>query len=142
MQVTKEGGIYMHLGDDRKAEALKKYLLDKGFKQIYVTGENQVLLPLIDQGMREDRDQFLESVRNYYRRIIGLNTEVFADKPDVAAKVYAVDNKEFGDASRGLFEYYTDQKIIMEMLQARGFGNLDYHLDSREIWFNITAKKQ
>lgn len=141
MQLTKEGGIYIQLGEGRKAEEFKDYLIKSGFKQVHVIGKDEVLLPIIDQGMREDRDQFLESVRNYYHGIIGLNTEVFADKPDVAAKVFAVDNKEFGDASRGLFEYYTSPEIIIGMLQSRGFGNIDYKSDSKGIWCNITAQK-
>jgi SAM-dependent methyltransferase len=142
LELTKEGGISIHLGEEKKAEEFKEHLLDSGFKQVYITGKNQMLLPIIDQGMREDRDQFLESVGNYYRGIIRLNTEVFANKPDIAAKVFAVDNKEFGDASRGLFEYYTDPKIIMNMLQEKGFKNINYRPDSRNIWFNITAQKQ
>jgi len=141
MRITKEGGIYIKLSERRESDEFKQYLLSHGFKQVHSIGKNELLLPIIDQGMQEDRDQFLESVRGYYRGIIDLNTGVFAGRPDIAAKVFAADNKEFGDASCGLFEYYTDPKIVMGMLQARGFVNIGYQSDSKGIWCNITAQK-
>lgn len=141
MQLTKEGGISIQLSEGRKAEKFKQYLLDKGFKQVHVLGENQILLPIIDPEMTEDQNNFLLSVRNYYGGIISLNQEVFSDKPEVRKIVNAADNKEFYDASRGLYEYYTDHKIIQEMLVDNGFDNLTYIPDSRNIWCSITAYK-
>jgi len=141
VEITKDGGITVNTGNREKADELKLYLHEKGFKQVHTLGKSNLILPIIDQGMREDRELHLESVRNYYTGIINLNKESFADKPDVAAKVYDVANNEFGNSSRGLFEYYTEPKMLMNILQEKGFRNVTYESDARGIWCNITAIK-
>ena len=151
MSATKTGGIHIYLNGDGPHLGgganivFAEHLKEQGFQQVYAipsnSSEERIILPIIDQGMREDREQFMDPVRNYYEKIIALNTQVFADRPDVATKVLAADHKEFGDAYRGLFEYYTDPQKIVGMLQSKGFRDVNYTPDSHGIWFNITARK-
>lgn len=141
VSISKSGGIHIDLRSRNQDDFRSQLMLD-GFKQVYYAGEGKLLLPIIDQGMQKDRDSFLESVRHYYRGIMSVNNRVFSDKPDIAAQVSAVDNKEFGDASRGVFEYYTAPEMIREILQANGFKDVTYHSDSNDVWCNITAIKE
>ena len=143
INLTKGGKILIDLRGvkEQKLDEFKDYLRGQGFQQIEVVGRNQISLPIIDHCMQEDRDSYLRSVRNYYGGIISLNTEVFASRPDVAERVNKADNKEFQDAQRGLFEYYTDPRMIVAVLKQRGFGEVKYQSDSRNIWFNVTAIK-
>jgi len=140
VRITKEGMVEVDSGHRKKAKEFKAYLASKGFKQIYAN-EHLTVLPIIDPGMEDDRKLHLESVKNYYEPIIALGKKYFAGKPDIAAKLYEAEQKEFGDAARGLFEYYTDPKIIMSVLKDAGFRSITYEQDNTGIWCNMTAVK-
>jgi len=134
--ISKEGGIVIQGGSNTK-----KLLQEAGFKQVHSVGD-MTIIPLIDPGMQDDREQYLESVNHYYEEIISFNQGIFKDRPDVAAVVFQADNKEYSDAARGLFEYYTHPNIIAEVLEARGFRDITISPDSNGIWCNITARKE
>jgi len=141
VQVTKEGIVEIDSGNMKKAYEFQKYLASKGFKQVHAVDERRIVLPIIDPGMEEDRNLYLESVNNYYTQINALVSKEFSTKPDTEAKIFEAVNKEYGDAARGLFEYYTHPNMIMSILQDTGFRNVIYKPDNTGIWCSITAVK-
>ncbi len=141
IKITKEGIVEVDSGEKKKAYQFQRYLASKGFKQVHAVDESKTVLPLIDPGMEEDRNLYLESVDNYYKQINKLVSKEFSAKPDTEAKIFEAVSKEYGDAARGLFEYYTEPKMVMDILQDTGFRNVAYKKDNTGIWCSITAVK-
>lgn len=142
--VIKDGFIHISVPSphSRSLAQYEAHLREKGYKQVFSMFPSTLVLPLIDVGMQRDRDEFLESVTHYYNGIKRLNATNFSDRPEIAAKVLEADNKEFGDAARGLFEYYTDPQILRNSLNERGFRVQQYTPCSDGVWFNLFAVKK
>ncbi|MFH1439459.1 MAG: methyltransferase domain-containing protein [Candidatus Woesearchaeota archaeon] len=141
VNILKDGMVVIDFLPEKEAAPHVSKLRDMGYKQLYSSGR-RIVMPLIDVGMQSDREQFLDSVNHYYDGIKGVNAVLFADDPDIAAKVLSVDNKEHGDAARGLYEYYTHPMKIVNLLEQRGFRDVQYRPDKHNVWCNITAIKR
>lgn len=117
-----------------------KFLGLKGRKEIRQF-EDIVYVPLIDEGNKDDKTEFIDPIWTLYGSLINKVTKHFAKDPKFRIEARKAITDEFENAKRGLVEYYKSIGYISNSMLRSGFKELRKKMYRKSLFGSLIARK-
>ncbi|MFH1770866.1 MAG: hypothetical protein ABH828_04900 [archaeon] len=125
------------------SENLPGHLKTIGYNVVEIN-EEEVVIPLIDENLSEDRKGMMDPINEYYG-MIQMNLEKgfeegMIDEAVLDDKILSL-NHEKRFASKGIVEYYTGKEDVLRSLRKTGFEIQSVTEYPNDVFYNILAMK-